>query len=67
MAVGTCGGELSLYDAGTQKWDHYNVPHGLGDAFVYGVLEASNSDIWIATWSGVNRVRGRALDDRPPL
>lgn len=64
VAVGTYGGGLSLYDAATQKWDNYNVPHGLGDAFVYGVLEASNGDLWIATWSGANRVRGGALDER---
>lgn len=64
VAVGTYGGGLSLYDAATQKWDNYNVPHGLGDAFVYGMLEASNGDLWIATWSGANRVRGGALDDR---
>jgi len=28
------------------------------------VLEAANGDLWIATWSGVNRVRGGALRDR---
>ena len=33
-------------------------------AFVYGVITATNGDIWIATWSGVNRIRGGDLDDR---
>jgi len=64
LAVGTYGGGLSLLDEKTGKWDTYNIPEGLGDAFVYDMLEAKNGDIWIATWSGVNRVRGGALRDR---
>ena len=65
IAVGTYGGGLSLLvDEKTNKWKTYNIPEGLGDAFVYDVLTASNGDIWIATWSGVNRVRGGHLDDR---
>jgi len=64
IAVGTYGGGLSLLDEKTGKWKTYNIPEGLGDAFVYGVLTASNGDIWIATWSGVNRIRGGDLDNR---
>lgn len=64
MAFGTYGGGLSLLDERTGKWENYNVPEGLGDAFVYDVLQASNGDLWIATWSGVNRVRGGQLRDR---
>lgn len=64
LAVGTYGGGLSLLDEKTGGWDTYNIPEGLGDAFVYDVLEARNGDIWIATWSGVNRIRGGALRDR---
>ena len=64
LAVGTYGGGLSLLDEKTGKWDTYNIPEGLGDAFVYDVLEAKSGDIWIATWSGVNRIRGGALRDR---
>jgi ligand-binding sensor domain-containing protein len=64
IAVGTYGGGLSLLDESTQKWETYNVPEGLGDAFVYDVLNASNGDVWIATWSGVNRIRGGNLKDR---
>lgn len=64
IALGTYGGGLSLLEASTQQWRTYNIPEGLGDAFVYDVLEAKNGDVWIATWSGVNRVRGGALDDR---
>lgn len=64
MAFGTYGGGLSLLDERTGKWENFNVPEGLGDAFVYDVLQASNGDLWIATWSGVNRVRGGALRDR---
>jgi ligand-binding sensor domain-containing protein len=63
IVVGTYGGGLSVLDAAGEKWRSYNIPEGLGDAFVYDVLEAKNGDVWIATWSGVNRVRGGALDD----
>ncbi|MBI2510128.1 MAG: regulator [Betaproteobacteria bacterium] len=64
IAVGTYGGGLSLFDSQTQQWENYNVPEGLGDAFVYDALQASNGDMWIATWSGVNRVRGGELRNR---
>ena len=64
IAVGTYGGGLSLLDAAQGSWRTYNIPEGLGDAFVYDVLKAKNGDLWIATWSGVNRVKGGRLDDR---
>jgi ligand-binding sensor domain-containing protein len=64
VAVGTYGGGLSLLDEKTGKWQTYNIPEGLGDAFVYDVITAKNGDIWIATWSGANRVRGGDLDNR---
>ncbi len=64
LAVGTYGGGLSLLDPQTDRWQTYNVPEGLGDAFVYDVLKARNGDLWIATWSGVNRIRGGDLADR---
>jgi ligand-binding sensor domain-containing protein len=64
LAVGTYGGGLSLLDEKTETWKTYNIPEGLGDAFVYGVMEARNGDLWIATWSGANRIRGGNLDDR---
>lgn len=64
IVVGTYGGGLSVLDPASQKWDTYNIPEGLGDAFVYDVLKAKNGDVWIATWSGVNRVRGGNLKDR---
>ena len=63
LAVGTYGGGLSLLNP-DNTWETYNIPEGLGDAFVYDVLETDNGDVWIATWSGVNRVRGGALKDR---
>lgn len=64
ILVGTYGGGMSLYDQSTDRWETFNISEGLGDAFVYGTLKASNGDIWIATWSGANRVRGGALRDR---
>ena len=64
IGVGTYGGGLSLLDEATGKWTNYNVPNGMGDAFVYDVVESKNGDIWIATWSGMNRVRGGDLADR---
>ena len=64
IVLGTYGGGMALLDPATQQWETYNIPQGLGDAFVYDVLTASNGDVWIATWSGVNRVRGGKLQDR---
>ncbi|MCW8918117.1 MAG: regulator [Gammaproteobacteria bacterium] len=64
IAIGTYGGGLSLLDPATGQWSNYNVPNGLADAFVYEVLEARNGDVWIATWSGANRIRGGKLDER---
>ncbi len=63
LAVGTYGGGLSLFDEQTETWENYNIPDGLADAFVYDTLESKNGDIWIATWSGANRIRGGALKD----
>lgn len=63
IAVGTYGGGLSVLDADSEVWRNYNIPQGLGDAFVYGALEASNGDLWIATWSGANRIKQGRLDD----
>lgn len=60
--VGTYGGGLSILKPERETWRNYNIPHGMGDAFVYDVLETSGGDLWIATWSGVNRIRGGALD-----
>ncbi len=64
IVAGTYGGGMSLFDPATGKWKNYNIPDGLADQFVYGVIKAGDGDIWIATWSGVNRVRGGDLDDR---
>lgn len=64
ISVGTYGGGWSIYDQEKGTWKSYNIPHGLADAFVYDVLELPNGDIWVATWSGANRIRGGDMDDR---
>ena len=64
VAVGTYGGGLSLFNKTDNTWDNYNIQHGLGDAFVYGAIETSTGDVWVATWSGANRIRGGKMDDR---
>lgn len=53
--VGTYGGGLSRFDG--KRWVNINTPHGLNDSFVYD-LAFTGDTLWIATWSGVNRVRG---------
>ena len=62
--VGSYGGGLSVLDPQAGTWRNFNIPDGLADQFVYDVEQGPNGDIWIATWSGVNRVRGGNLDDR---
>lgn len=64
IVAGTYGGGMALFDDSTEKWKIYNVPQGLADAFVYDVLQLDNGDIWVATWSGANRIRAGKLDDR---
>ena len=64
IVVGTYGGGMAFMDPGSEAWETYNIPEGLGDAFVYDVLSASNGDLWIATWSGANRVRRGELKRR---
>lgn len=61
--VGTYGGGLSVLSQETGKWRNYNVPSGMGDAFVYDALKTSNGDVWIATWSGANRIPNGKMDD----
>lgn len=61
--VGTYGGGLSILNTETQRWRNYNIPNGMGDAFVYDVLRTRSGDIWIATWSGANHIVGGKLDD----
>lgn len=61
--VGTYGGGLSILNVATGKWRNYNIPNGMADAFVYDTLVAQNGDVWIATWSGVNRIIGGDLDN----
>jgi ligand-binding sensor domain-containing protein len=63
ITVGTYGGGVSMLNEDGRTWKNYNIPDGVGDSFIYKVMEAKNGDIWIATWSGVNRVRGGALDE----
>ena len=63
MLVGTYGGGLAVYDETKDKFEIFNVPHGLADAFVYDVLVMPDGDLWIATWSGANRVKGGRLAD----
>ncbi|HEY0824710.1 MAG TPA: two-component regulator propeller domain-containing protein [Ramlibacter sp.] len=64
VAIGTYGGGLSLMDEATGKMETFNIPEGLGDAFVYDVIKTKNGDVWIATWSGVNRIKGGNLRDK---
>ena len=63
MLVGTYGGGLAVYDEIKDKFQIFNVPQGLADAFVYDVLVMPNGDLWIATWSGANLVKGGRLED----
>jgi len=64
LVAGTYGGGMSVLNDDGETWKTYNIPDGLGDGFIYDVLKMQNGDVWIATWSGVNRVRGGDLDDR---
>ncbi|HXI88210.1 MAG TPA: two-component regulator propeller domain-containing protein [Parvularculaceae bacterium] len=61
--IGTYGGGLSILNPATEKFRDYNIQNGLGDAFIYDALRLANGDVWIATWSGANLVKGGDLDN----
>ena len=61
--VGTYGGGLSIFNPSSETWRNYNIPNGMGDAFVYDALKTRSGDVWIATWSGANRIRDGKIDD----
>ena len=63
IMVGTYGGGLSVYEPAKDAWRNYNIPEGLADQFVYDVQQVRNGDVWVATWSGANRIRGGKFDD----
>lgn len=63
ILVGTYGGGMSIYDPEEDEWENYNIPQGLADQFVYDAVVDDKGDVWIATWSGANRVRGGKFDD----
>jgi len=61
LLVGTYGGGLSVFGLADEQWRNINIPQGLADQFVYDIALTENGDLWIATWSGVNRVRNGEL------
>ena len=63
LVLGTHAG-LSVFAPADGGWKHYSVADGLPDARVFGVLAASNGDLWIATWAGASRVRADLLGTR---
>ncbi len=52
----TYGGGLSHFDG--EQWYNINTPQGLCDSFLYDLEFDEDNTLWIATWSGANRVRG---------
>lgn len=64
LLVGSYGGGLSVLDTKTEQWRNYNIPNGLADQFVYDTAVTTSGDLWIATWSGANLVKGGKLDDK---
>jgi len=58
--LGTYGGGLArlVMQDGQPKTQIYNVRHGLNDSFVYDVEFDKAGNMWIGTWSGVNKVSG---------
>lgn len=71
--VGTYGGGLSRFDDRQWKtftpygggstdygsgWAKYHLGKGLGDLWVYDILQDATGTLWIATWKGVSRFDG---------
>jgi len=49
-------GGISVLDEKSNTWGNLYIIPGTRDAFVYDVIETKTGDLWIAQWSGVNRV-----------
>ena len=64
LIFGTNGGGLAVFDPADGAWENYGVADGLPDARVFAAHQASNGDLWIATWGGVTRVRAGLLRSR---
>ena len=64
IAAGVQGGGLALLDEKSERWEAVGAPEGLAAESVSDVLSAANGDLWIATGSGVNRVRAGEFGER---
>jgi len=58
--LGTYGGGLAklVMKDGLPQTEIYNVRHGLNDSFVYDVEFDKAGNMWVATWSGANKISG---------
>lgn len=55
--IGTLGGGLNLYQAKSNSFEHFTKKQGLANAVVYGILQDSNSSIWLSTNRGLSQLK----------
>lgn len=53
MWIGTWGGGLIHFDAGTETFQQFDEADGLPNAVVYGILEDSQGNLWLSTNNGL--------------
>ncbi len=53
--IGTNGGGLNRFDRQTETFRRYSVKDGLPNDVIYGILEDSNSNLWLSTNLGLSR------------
>ncbi len=51
--VGTSGGGLNKLNTSTNSFQNFSMAQGLSSAVVYGILEDSNSNLWLSTDDGI--------------
>ncbi len=51
--IGTSGGGLNQFNPGKKSFKNYSLAQGLTSSVVYGILEDSNSNLWLSTDDGI--------------
>ncbi len=62
--VGTEGAGLYRYQLGS--WTHYGEAEGLGNSYIWSVLQRRNGDLWVGTWGAGLFVRQGDRFEIPP-
>jgi ligand-binding sensor domain-containing protein len=52
---GTLGGGLSMFDAKSNKFNHFTELDGLANNTIYGIVEDQQNNLWLSTNRGISK------------